>query len=170
MDLSRRQWLAASAGMAAWPEMVAAQQHAHEAIRSSPRPAFDYLDPAGALEIEALIAQIIPSDETPGAREAGVIYFIDRALSTFAQDKRDAYRAGIAEVQGKRKALFPASASIASLSGAQQIELLLAIDKSAFFELLRLHTVLGFLGPPSYGGNRNAVGWKLIGFEDEMSF
>ena len=35
-----------------------------------------------AAEIEAIAARIIPSDATPGAREAGVVYFIDRALST----------------------------------------------------------------------------------------
>ncbi len=28
----------------------------------------------------------------------------------------------------------------------------------------------GFLGNPSYGGNRDHVGWKLIGFEDRMAF
>ena len=32
---------------------------------------------------ETTDAQIVPSDDTPGAREAGVIYFIDRALATF---------------------------------------------------------------------------------------
>jgi gluconate 2-dehydrogenase gamma chain len=114
--------------------------------------------------------QIIPSDETPGAREAGVVYFIDRALSTFAKDKREAYRIGLAEVQLKCKALFPESTSMAGLTAPQQIELLLSIEKSAFFELLRLHSVLGFLSAPSYGGNREGIGWKLIGFEDRMSF
>ncbi|PYT19675.1 MAG: hypothetical protein DMG57_44565 [Acidobacteria bacterium] len=33
--------------------------------------------------IAAIANQIIPSNDGPGAREAGVIYFIDRALSTF---------------------------------------------------------------------------------------
>ena len=42
-------------------------------------------------------AQILPSDEGPGAREAGVVYFIDRALATFDSDKREAYRKGMAE-------------------------------------------------------------------------
>jgi gluconate 2-dehydrogenase gamma chain len=73
-------------------------------------------------------------------------------------------------VQLKREALFPESTSIAGLTAPQQIELLLSIEKSAFFELLRLHTVLGFLSAPSYGGNREGIGWKLIGFEDRMSF
>jgi gluconate 2-dehydrogenase gamma chain len=28
----------------------------------------------------------------------------------------------------------------------------------------------GFLGNPSYGGNRDRIGWKLIGFEDRMAY
>ena len=52
------------------------------------------------------------------------MYFIDRALLTFAKDKRDAYRTGLAEAQLKRRALFPESSSIAGLTAAQQIELL----------------------------------------------
>lgn len=34
----------------------------------------------------------------------------------------------------------------------------------AFFEILRGHTIAGFWSDPMYGGNRNMVGWKLIGF------
>ena len=59
---------------------------------------------------------------------------------------------------------------MASLTADQQIAVLQAIEKSDFFELLRTHTVLGFLGSPSYGGNRGGVGWKHIGFEDRMAF
>jgi hypothetical protein len=29
---------------------------------------------------------------------------------------------------------------------------------------------MGFFGNPSYGGNRDLVGWKLIGFEDRFQF
>ena len=46
--------------------------------------------------MEALASLIIPSGSTPGAREAGVIYFIDKALATFDRDKREAYRQGFA--------------------------------------------------------------------------
>lgn len=155
---------------AALSDIAAAQQHAHEAVTSNPRPAFGYFDARSAAEIDAMASQIIPSDDTPGAREAGVIYFIDRALATFDRDKRAAYQAGLAAVQAKRKELFPQSESIASLAPAQQIALLHAIEKSEFFELVRFHTLLGFLGAPSYGGNRDQVGWKLIGFEDRMTF
>jgi gluconate 2-dehydrogenase subunit 3-like protein len=62
--------------------------------------------------------------------------------------------------------LLPASTALAA---EQHDHLLGAIETTGFFNLLRTHTVLGFFGPPSYGGNRDQVGWKLIGFEDRAS-
>ncbi len=153
MDLSRRHILAASLSAPFWAGVAAAQRDG----------TFRYLDPQTAGEIEALASQIIPTDETPGAREAGVIYFIDRALATFDRDKREVYRVGLSALHAK-------SPNVASLSPAQQIELLRSIEKTEFFDLLRYHTVLGFFGSPSYGGNRDKAGWKLIGFEDRMAF
>jgi len=141
-------------------DIAAAQQHAP----------FQTLDPATAAEIDALTSQIIPSSDGPGAHEAGVVYFIDRALSTFDADLRDSYRMGMASVQQKRQEMFPRSTSIATLSSEQQIQLIHAIETTEFFELLRTHTLYGFLGNPSYGGNRDRVGWKLIGFEDRMAY
>lgn len=155
--------------MAAWPNVLSALQAAEAAAKSS-TTTFEYLDPATAAEIEAITAQIIPSTGGPGAREAGVIYFIDRALTTFAVDDREAYRTGLEQLQQKRRELFPNSAAIASLSSEQQMALIRSIETSEFFTLLRTHTVLGFLGNPSYGGNRGEIGWKQIGFEDDMAW
>jgi len=155
--------------MAAWPEILAAQQHAHIAA-GLPTTHLETLDADTAAEIEAIAAQVIPSIGGPGAREAGVIFFIDRALSTFALDDREAYRIGMAELHQKRKELFPQSTTIASLTGPQQIALIRTIETSSFFELLRTHTVLGFLADPGYGGNRGKAGWHQIGFEDRMAY
>ena len=33
-----------------------------------------------------------------------------------------------------------------------------------FFQALVLHTRQGFYGDPAYGGNKDRVGWKVIGF------
>jgi len=155
--------------MVAWPQVLSAQQHAHAAAASRTAH-LETLDAATAGEIEAIAAQIIPSTGGPGAREAGVIYFIDRALSTFAAADREAYRAGMAQVQQKRKELFPNSTTIASLTAEQQMTLIRTIEASDFFDLLRTHTVLGFLGNPSYGGNRGETGWRQIGFEGRMAY
>jgi gluconate 2-dehydrogenase gamma chain len=167
-ELTRRDYLAVS--FAASAQVAAAQQHAHEAAKKPGATALQVLTPSEARDIEALTAQIIPSDGSPGAREAGAIYFIDRALATFDSDKKESYQAGLALVRNTRARLFPGSPDAASLTADQQIALLQAIEKSDFFELLRTHTVLGFLGSPSYGGNRGGVGWKHIGFENRMAF
>ncbi len=162
MQSTRRLWLSQCAGFAAWAEIAAAQ--------SATPPVFQTLDAEAAREIDAVTSQIIPSTDGPGAHEAGVVFFIDRALSTFDANLRDAYRLGMASVQQKRKEMFPGSASIAALSNEQQIQLIKGVETTDFFELLRTHTLYGFLGNPSYGGNRDQVGWKLIGFEHRMSY
>jgi len=162
MDATRRSVLLGSLGLSAWI-------HAQEMARAA-EPRFDTLDPAMAADIDALVSHIIPSADGPGAREAGVIFFIDRALGTFDSDKVAVYRTGMAQLQQVRGRMFPTSVSVAALTPEQQIELLRAIETTEFFELLRTHTVLGFLGPPSYGGNRGQVGWKHIGFEHRMAW
>ena len=170
VSITRRDWvLGLSATTVA--QIAAAQQHAHDAMNAVKPPRLQTLDPATAAELDALTSQIIPSEpESPGAHEAGVVFFIDCALTTFESDKRDDYRTGLQAIHQTRAKLFPDSRSIAALSPAQQIELLRAIEKSEFFELLRTHTVWGFVGAPSYGGNRNKVGWTHIHFDDRMQF
>jgi len=156
-------WLAA-----AWPEVVAAQQHAQHTMRAVAAgvPAkLEYLTPSQAAEIEAITAVIIPTTDTPGAREAGVVYFIDRALHTFDADQQKPFADVLAFVDSKRKEMFPASASFASLPAAQQRELIKAIEKTPAFGMLRFVTVCGFLSNPEDGGNREMAGWKLISFD-----
>src|ERR1700683_4625853 len=103
--MSRRRWLAVSPLGAGWAAALAAQEHAHEVMRSAEPRTLSVLSPTEAMEISAIASQIIPSDDSPGAREAGVIYFIDRALATFEADQRDAYRKGMDEIQQTRRKL-----------------------------------------------------------------
>lgn len=174
-DFSRRQFLLRSvvgAGGAwltlAWPEVLAAQQHAHHTMRAvdAGAPAkLEFLTPAQAADVEAIASLIIPTTDTPGAREAGVVYFIDRVLRTFAADQQKPFADALALVDGKRKELFPASADFASLTCVQQTEILKAIEKTSAFDTFQFLTVVGFLGNPEDGGNREMAGWKSIGFD-----
>jgi gluconate 2-dehydrogenase gamma chain len=165
--MNRRDWLVSTLSLATLPEILAAQEHAHRAVESAEPPAFGYLDKQTAADVEALAGEIIPSGETPGAREAGAIYFIDRALLTFDQERQGLYRTGLADANARRKAMFPASPSISALTSPERVELLHSIEMTDFFHLLRDHTVCGFLSDPSYGGNRGGVGWQLIGFDNQ---
>lgn len=45
------------------------------------------------------------------------------------------------------------------------------VGATAFFNLLRSHAIAGFFADPVHGGNRDMVGWKLIGFPGaQMSY
>lgn len=130
----------------------------------------DFFDVKSAPAIESLAETILPEDDTPGARKAGVIYFIDRALVTFSRDSQRLYRRGLKNTQAVHKRLFPHSSGIETLNAEERIQLVQAIEKTEFFRILREHTVMGFLAHPSWGGNKDEVGWKLIGFADTTAF
>jgi len=176
-DLSRRsllQAIAAALGAAilplSWPGIGQAAQEALAATQFAGEAKISFLSAAEATDIDAVTAQIIPSDDTPGAREAGVVYFIDRALATFLSQLASEYRAQLAEFQAAFREQHPGAASFASLTSEQQVQYLRTVDHTPFFDTTRLLTLLGMFSSPAYGGNRNGVGWKLIGFEDRHFF
>jgi len=173
---SRRQFLLGSvSGLSSawlalrWPAILAAQEHAQRAAQSSPAK-FQFFSSQDAVEVEAIAAQVIPGDDTPGAREAHVIYFIDQILVTFDRDKQPAYTQGLKDLQHRTQELFSGANRFSSLTPTQQIQLLTAIEKTDFFALVRLHTIMGYLSRPEYGGNHDQAGWKLIGFVDQMTY
>jgi gluconate 2-dehydrogenase gamma chain len=157
-------WLASC-----WPGTLAGQELAQRLGKTLEPAKLKFFSPQQAVELEALAAQIIPSDDTPGAREARIIYFIDHALTTFDRDKQALYSQGLRDVQVKADALFPNTSRFSQLTSAQQIQLLTAIERTEFFELVRMHTVIGFFANPNYGGNYNKIGWKLISYDDSLN-
>jgi len=169
LGLTRR-GLFSSLGAAAWAAVAAAQEHAHRTAAGATPAQFAFFKASEAADVAAITEQILPSGDGPGAKEAGIVYFIDRALTTFDVSLQGAYRTGLTEVRAVRRKMFPKSTSIAAMPQDQQIELVRAIEKTDFFETVRTHTLLGFLGNPSYGGNRDKVGWKHIGFEMRMAW
>jgi gluconate 2-dehydrogenase gamma chain len=176
-NLSRRSLLQAIAAVIAaaatpigWAEAAAAIEQAHAVAHSGGDATISLLSAAEAADVEAIAAQIVPSDDSPGAREAGAIYFIDKALATFFSQLASDYRAQLASFQQGYRERHPAANSFASLTPDQQIEYLTSVEKTPFFNTTRLLTLLGMFTLPVYGGNRNGAGWKLIGFEDRHVF
>jgi gluconate 2-dehydrogenase gamma chain len=123
-----------------------------------------------ATTIDALVAQIIPTDETPGAREMGVVRFIDYALVGFLSPLAVSFRAGLTDFETNYRGHHAGSDGFATLSVDQQIQWMHQVEHTPFFESLQQLTVLGALTMPEYGGNRNGLGWQLIGFEDLHAF
>jgi len=82
------------------------------------------------------------------------------------------YRIGIGEVNARCAKQY--GSSFSALTPAQQDEVLRGLDggkielegvrSQFFFNMLLANTLEGFFADPIYGGNRDKVGWKLVGF------
>lgn len=131
---------------------------------------FTFLTTTDAADVDCIAAHIIPTDSTPGAREAGVVYFIDRALGSFLSRMAGEFSLQLAEFRSFCRHRHPDVSSFAALSPEQQVELLQEVEHTPFFATLRQLTVLGMFSMPGYGGNRQNVGWQLLGFEDRHVF
>ncbi len=172
---SRRSFLVdTAAGLnAAWitanaSGILAAQEYARKTSEPGQLPRLGFFTADQALEIEAMAAQIIPTDETPGAREARCLYFIDKALTTFARNSQSTYTQGLQDLQAKASLLYPSAGKFSALASEQQVSILKAIESTPFFNTVRTHTVIGFFARPVHGGNYNKIGWKLIGYDDSL--
>jgi gluconate 2-dehydrogenase gamma chain len=175
MASSRRDFLSAVAVMGAGvfatdlPGLREAIAHA-SAMRAGIVPVrFGVLTAAEAAEVTATAARIMPTTDTPGATEAGVVYFIDKAFEGFAADGLTPFRAGLADLAKRAGALRAGTARFSALAVADQDAILTQVEATPFFGMLRGLVMMGMFADPSYGGNRDQVGWKLIGFENRMS-
>src|SRR5215468_6692022 len=159
--------------------------------------AYSYLTGPEVAFVEAAVSRLIPSDELgPGAKEAGVAYFIDQQLAgawgAHARNYRqgpwpegaptqgyqsplapkEVYRAAIPEVDAA--CVFRFQKPFAQLQVAQQDQVLSELETGKlalaslpgtfFFNLLLANTIEGFFADPVYGGNRDKIAWKLVGF------
>lgn len=180
-----------------------------------------FLDAHQRATIEAAMARIIPTDDQPGAREAGTVEFLDRYLSGLGfiyakpdgtgfetlsgrraeawQRRIDALRAkyvdGVLDLDRRSRAKF--GADFVETGPEQQDQVLADMERGEqepattlspayaiggpttsapalqqtsteveldFFPLLVAHTRQGFYADPIYGGNKDRVGWQVIGF------
>jgi gluconate 2-dehydrogenase gamma chain len=125
-------------------------------------------------EYRALVAaceRILPRDEDPGATDADVARYIDNALQTPEIHKmREDILAGIDALMRRSERAY--KKHFADATPEQQDELLHIFKDSPaesgeahFYTELVALTLEGFLGDPSYGGNKGRVGWTLVGFD-----
>ena len=171
--------------------------------------------------VAAAMTRIIPTDDQPGAREAGTIDFLDRYLSGIDHVYAKPDGSGFEKLEGKRADVWRQRIDIlraryvegvkeldrrsrdafdggfADLDADQQDRILADLEHApqptdvgqgetedgsggvpaepalqqtsteidlGFFPLLCLHTRQGFYADPIYGGNRDRVGWRFIGF------
>lgn len=149
--------------------------------------AVTFLNAHEAATVEALAGRIIPgSPDDPGAREAGAGVYIDRALAGPYRHLQRLYRTGLAalddrclEQHGRRYVELDEAGQDAVLEPLAEGEWAAALGAERaesgseeadvgllpyFFAVVRQHVVEGTFGDPVYGGNKDMVGWRLIGF------
>jgi gluconate 2-dehydrogenase gamma chain len=176
--------------------------------------------------IAAAMARMIPTDDAPGAAEAGTIDFLDRYLSGPGYVYASPDGSGFESLTGRRLAAWTRrlelireryvagvraldaearkrGADFVSLDADAQDEVLGELERPegrsqeadlarsrvtlygapaetalqqtnaeldlGFIPLLALHTRQGFYADPVYGGNRDHIGWQVIGFPGPAS-
>jgi gluconate 2-dehydrogenase gamma chain len=133
------------------------------------------LTPRQARFVDAIAARILPTTDTPGAIEAGAVFYIDRALAGPYLHLISRYARGLRALNRYAKRRF--GAPFERLSGEQQDSALGDLESgkitelrngAEFFDLLRAHVLEGVFGEPSYGGNKEMIGWKLVGFPGQQ--
>ena len=137
------------------------------------REAFETLTAAESETLDAVLDRILPSDGNgPGAREARAIQFIDHALAGYLASQRNTYAIGLLAIDTAAQAQHGTPFHL--LTPAQQDTLLKAVESneiggfegsgSSFFSMVRNHTIDGTFSDPYYGGNRDYIGWDMLGY------
>jgi gluconate 2-dehydrogenase gamma chain len=122
--------------------------------------------------VEALCDQVIPADDAPGAKQAGVLYYIDRQLAGPLNRFQAAYHGGLSKL--RQACTTRTGKDFVDLPFAEQTKFLEDVEAGrveqldTFFKLVIDHTMQGFYGSPAHGGNRNEVSWDMLGIRDVM--
>jgi gluconate 2-dehydrogenase gamma chain len=123
------------------------------------------LDEAQLATLDAALARLIPSDDgEPGARDAQVIRYVERALEGVHSGHLAAYRRGCSDLD--ELALVRFGAAFAALADERQDAVLREAERAhaGFFELVWSHAMEGMFGDPRWGGNAQLAGWRLLGY------
>lgn len=173
----RRGFVGMSGGALGWawlsmhlPAAAIAAGEARRVARGDADPILEFLTPEELVEVDALSALIIPTDDLPGAREAGSAYFVDRALARFMSPVADGFRLGLIDLGNRLREAHPSVSSLSELGEAHAVSFLKSVEDSPFFGLAWALTVWGTLALPEHGGNRDRSGWSIIGFDDRHAW
>ena len=127
-----------------------------------------------AATIAAFTERLMPgAPGKPGALDAGVLDYIDLALSGAYAELQEFYRRGLASLDVHCRKTY--GAPFRRLDAARQDEVITALEQGkatefswpiarAFFDTVRTHTMEGMFADPIYGGNKDFAGWRLVGF------
>lgn len=151
----------------------------HEAPAQLHSSAGAFFNQEDAATIAAFTERLMPGAAgKPGAREAGVLRYIDLALAGAYADLQDFYRRSLRQLDVYCRKTY--QESFRRLDAARQDEVITALERDQvtgftwpsgleFFNIIRTHTMEGLFADPIYGGNQNFAGWRLVGFPGAQS-
>jgi gluconate 2-dehydrogenase gamma chain len=187
--VARRRLLAGAAfgaGAVAGAKLLpgaSAQTNPQHAAAAAPAPAHmhptgeehgAFFNDADAETVAAFAERLMPgAPGKPGARDTGVLNYIDLALAGAYADLQDFYRRGLAQLDAYCRKTY--GEPFVRLAAERQDEVIAALEAGnagefgwpaaqAFFNTMRMHTMEGMFADPIYGGNKDFAGWRLIGF------
>lgn len=143
-----------------------------------------------ALLVDAIVEQIIPTDEWLGAKDAKVTNFLDKQLIGPLSRFQERYKSGLSSLMITCQKLH--EKKFQDLLWDEQTYFLKELEKGAyteltdrrgkfengriwekgadrsFFILIRNHTMAGYYGSPRHGGNYNNVSYRMIGLDSPV--
>ncbi len=135
-----------------------------------------YLDEEEITLLDAIVEQIIPTDDFPGGKWANVSNFIDKQLDSYYRKYQVAYREGLAafektviDVKGKKFEELPFAEQTVILEKMEAVgfpgEYWKDHPPASFFNMVRDHSLQGFYGSPVHGGNRGYISYQMLGLD-----
>jgi gluconate 2-dehydrogenase gamma chain len=147
-------------------------------IPSGPNPEFDAARSTGAglftltaaqfAAVAAATERILPRDEDPGAIDLGVPFYVDRTLANpDLADWKKAFMQGLGVLDRQCTKNF--GKAFADCSEEQQDVMLTRWQEgksgeTRFFQILMNLTLEGAFGDPVHGGNKDGLGFAMVGF------
>lgn len=169
-ELTRRTFLQGSSTLVGstllkvgMPALVAVSQAACSARDQGAK--FENIIDTEAHEFLAIASRIFPSTDTPGAREAGVIWFFDKTYGSIFAEHLASDRIMLADFQAGVAAAYPGAKLFSDLDDSDQDSYLRRHQDSEFFESMRFKTLAGVFAMNTWGGNQDDIGWKLVGMD-----
>lgn len=125
--------------------------------------------------LRAVLNRLIPEDDYPSAWDAGVGDYMEKQFDTDLRHLVGFYQDGLAGLEDE--ALAEYGCGFADLTDTQQDSILQQLEANevngkwqvapiSFLSTLIRHTAEGYYSDEGQGGNRNAISWKMIGFEN----
>ena len=132
-----------------------------------------FLTEEESILLDALVEQIIPTDEWQGGRDAGITNFIDKQLVGPYSRFQQTYRKGLLALRKTCKDKF--QKQFEELQWDDQTRLLETMEVGKmgggnwengldwqFFGLLKDHSMQGYYGSSRHGGNKNNESYKML--------